>query len=107
MKKLLASAAALSLAASMNCALPTIASADTSTSNSPAGVCQAGLAAFLGVSQGNCIQIVAGSSSDGVTNANALCNLWQGPLGVAIFGIPYPFATMGQCTSAINAFFHS
>ena len=105
MKKLTAVAAAFSLAFATSLVMPTVAGADTTgTGNSgPAAYCQAGIAALAGISQGDCIQLVTGND-----NANAFCNLWQGPYGVYFFGVPYPFSSLGECVSYMNEyFFHS
>ena len=95
MKRLLAFAAALSLA-SASFALPSTAAADTTGNGNsgPAAICQ-GLAASLGVSQGNCVA----SITTGVTDANAICNFLE-------FNDPAIFATFpsfGACVSFVNA----
>jgi hypothetical protein len=105
MKKLLAFAAALSVASSANFVLPTAASADPGNGNvSVAHACQA-LAAGFGMSVGNCIGLVNSGGDLSTTNANTICHLWEGP-AAATFGFPaYPFTTFGACTSTVNALF--
>jgi hypothetical protein len=106
MKKFVALAAAMSLAAASNVVLPTTASADTGFGPTISQACQVYFDAFLGVSQGNCVQLLDGAVGEGgTTNANAICHYWQGPQGAAFFGRPYPFASFGQCTSFFNALF--
>jgi hypothetical protein len=109
MKKLVAFTAALSLASSVF-VLPTVASAAPNIPGVPnngiAAYCSGGGAALLGVSQGNCVQIVSYFLVTGglTPNANAFCNYWQAHQDV--LG-PFNFPSFGACASAINAFFHS
>jgi hypothetical protein len=105
MKKLLAFAAALSVAASANVVLPTAASADPGNGNVPvAHACQA-LAGSYGMSVGNCIGLVNSGGDLSTTNANTICHLWAGPQAAAFGFPPYTFATFGACTSTVNALF--
>ena len=96
MKKLLAFAAALSLA-SASFALPSTAAADTTGNGNsgPAAVCQAGVAASFGISQGNCVAAI----TTGAINANTICNFLE-------FNDPALFATFpdfGACVSFYNS----
>jgi hypothetical protein len=98
MKKLVTFAAAISMAASFNFILPTAANASNGN-NGVTAECQT-LGPFLGVSVGNCIQLLSANN-----NANAVCHLWQGPYWYLFFGYPYPFSSFGECVNALNVYF--
>ena len=99
MKKLLAYTASLSLALSVNFALPAAAYA-ANGNNDNSSECKT-LASALAISQGNCV-----SALNGNANANELCHFWEGPNGPALFGAPYPFGSFGECVSNINGILH-
>jgi hypothetical protein len=99
MKKLVAFAAALSLASSTIFVLPSVASAATGNGNNTvAQGCQVAAATY-GVSEGNCVQIVNAYLAGGnTTNANAICHLLQS-------GGFFPWPSFGACTSFWNAYY--
>jgi hypothetical protein len=104
MKKVLAFAATLSLAASSNFALPTVASADPGNGNvTTAQACQF-LAAGFGLSVGNCIQLLDGYSEPPgfTTNANTICHLIEAG---QLPPLPITVSNFGECTSYVNALF--
>jgi hypothetical protein len=112
MKKLVAFTAALSLASSVF-VLPTAASAAPNLPGNPnngiAAYCSSAQGAVaLGISQGNCVQLISYflATGGGLTpNANAFCHFWQS--NAPAYLPPFNFTSFGQCTSATNAFFHS
>jgi hypothetical protein len=92
MKKFVALTAALALAAPISFTLPSTAVASTKTA---AQVCQAGLAAYVGISQGNCVEYFG----HGVLNANTACHNFQSydPVDFAA-----EFPNFGACTALVN-----
>ncbi|HEX7759783.1 MAG TPA: hypothetical protein VF459_09790 [Caulobacteraceae bacterium] len=96
MNKLLAFAAALSIASPIAFAFPSVAAADTTgTGNSAnAAICQQ-VASYYGLSQGNCVAYLNGN-----VNANTVCHVLQS-VYPAYFAATY--SSFGACVADYNS----